>query len=186
MANVVFIKPYLETDATWEMIRTSSYLGLWYMASKLKARGHNVKYLDEVMRNNGIKKTSLFETTLEGNDYLEHPLDMNIEDYRAEKNKYFENNTPKQFVDKYTAFHGNKIKKSNCHKLGNSIEDTLQEIEKFNPDFVCISLIATANLNAAIRLGKAVKINFPKAKIIYGGQHVSSLYKSFVGRKPMG
>lgn len=46
MAKMVFIRPYLETDVTWEVIRTSCNLGMWYMASDLKQKGHSGWYLD--------------------------------------------------------------------------------------------------------------------------------------------
>ena len=55
--KVMFIKPYLETDAVWDPIRTCPYIGAWYMASKLKEDGHEVKYLDEVTRMKEFIKT---------------------------------------------------------------------------------------------------------------------------------
>ncbi|MDT9196327.1 hypothetical protein, partial [Limnospira sp. PMC 1245.20] len=70
MASVIFVKPALETDATWEMVRTSVYLGIWYLASHLKQQGHDVRYLDEVVRNNGLKKSRLYSTRLnDKNEY---------------------------------------------------------------------------------------------------------------------
>jgi len=179
MAKIVFVKPYLETDATWEMIRTSCYMGAWYIASRLKEKGHSVWYFDEVIRNNGIKNTSLYRVELEGEKYSEYPIDMSIEDYRKEKNTYFESHTPREFVEKYSAFQENKIVRT-IAKTGNTIEDTLNEIRKISPEYVAISLIATANTRAAIKTGKAIKSEFPDIKIIYGGHHVSSLAEDFI------
>lgn len=179
MGKIVFIKPYLETDATWEMIRTSCYMGIWYMASRLKERGHSVYYLDEVVRNNGMKKTVLFRTELEGNQYKEYPLNMSIDDYRREKNAYFESHTPQDFVKKYSAFQNNKIIRT-IARTGNSIDDTLSEIRKISPEYVAISLIATANYRAAVKTGKAIKREFPNIKVIYGGHHVSALPEQFL------
>ncbi|MDF9844113.1 MULTISPECIES: cobalamin-dependent protein [unclassified Paenibacillus] len=183
MAKVVFLKPYLETDATWEMIRTSSYLGIWYIASKLKQKGHSVWYLDEVIRNNGIKRTSLFQTELEGEQFQESPLDISILEYRKEKNKYFEAHTPEEFVNKYSAFQNGKIHRT-IARTGNSIEETLSEVGRISPDYVGISLISTANLKAAIKTGEAIHNQFPNIKIIYGGHHVSALPHQFLKDNP--
>ena len=65
MKNVLFVKPALETDAVWDPIRTCSYLGMWYLSSQLKLKGHKVTYLDEVVRNNGLSKRSLFKREIE-------------------------------------------------------------------------------------------------------------------------
>ncbi len=183
MAKVLFLKPYLETDATWEMIRTSCYMGIWYIASKLKQKGHSVWYFDEVIRNNGIKKTMLYSTELHGDEYCEYPINMSIYDYRKEKNGYFESHSPREFVEKYSAFQGEKIIRT-IARTGNSIEDTLNEIAKISPDYIAISLIATANCRAAIKTGRAIKKEFPNIKILYGGHHVSALPEEFLNDNP--
>ena len=176
MANVVFIKPQLETDATWEMVRTSSYLGIWFMASYLKERGHNVFYLDETERDNGIKRTSLYSTVLDiaTGEYTVDPLEENIQLYREAKNIDFNKLSPKDFVKKYSAFRKDGKICRIIARTGNSIESTKAKLHKIEPDFICISLIATANVRASMRLGEALKKEFPKSRLIYGGQHVSA------------
>lgn len=185
MAKVVFLKPYLETDATWEMIRTSTYMGIWYMASDLKQRGHEVWYLDEVVRNNGIKRTKLYQTVLtSNNEYTEEALDISLEDYRKEKNKDFMDCSPHEFVQKYSAFR----KENECNrvlaKTGSTIDETLQRISEIQPDYVCISLIASANYRAATKTGKAIKDAMPDVKIVFGGHHVSALSSEFIKDNP--
>lgn len=182
-AKIAFIKPYLETDATWEMIRTSCYLGIWSIASRLKQRGHSVWYLDEVIRNNGMGRTMLYKTELEGIQYTESRLDMTIDDYRKEKNSYFELHSPQEFVEKYSAFQNGKIIRT-IAKTGNSIEETLNELGRISPDYVGISLIATANVRAAIKTGLSIRKEFPNIKIIFGGHHVSALPEDFVHENP--
>lgn len=183
MAKIVFLKPYLETDATWEMIRTSTYMGIWYIASQLKKKGHSVWYLDEVIRNNGMKKSMLYKTELEGDKYRESFLDISIHDYRKIKNAYFELQTPAAFVDKYSAFQNNKIIRT-IARTGNTVEETLNELGRISPDYVGISLIATANLRAAVKTGQAIRNEFPHIKIIFGGHHVSALPEQFINENP--
>lgn len=183
MARVAFVKPYLETDATWEMIRTSCYLGIWYIASSLKQKGHSVWYLDEVVRNNGIKKTSLYRTELDGTQLQEQYEQMSIEEYRREKNLYFEANSPEDFIKKYSAYQNGKIVRT-IARTGNTLEETLNEIARISPDYVAIALIATANSRAAIKTGLAIKNEFPEIKIIYGGHHVSAVPEEFLEENP--
>ncbi|MDT9209622.1 MAG: cobalamin-dependent protein [Limnospira sp. PMC 1286.21] len=180
MASVIFVKPALETDATWEMVRTSVYLGIWYLASHLKQQGHDVRYLDEVVRNNGLKKSRLYSTRLnDKNEYKYQELDISLEEYRNLKNEYFESNSPKEFVEKYSAFNTSEIIRV-IARTGNPIEETLKEIEKIHPDFVFIPLIASANYRSATTLGRAIKENFPKTKVVFGGQHISALWDEFI------
>lgn len=183
MSRVILMKPYLETDATWEMIRTSSYLGLWYIASKLKEVGHEVWYMDEVIRNNGIQRSRLFQTELINDAYTEVPLEQSINEYRKEKNSYFEHHSPKEFINKYSAFQNGIIKRV-IAKTGNEIEETLEEVAKISPDYVGISLIASANLRASVNTGYAIHKRFPHIKIIYGGHHVSANPQQFLKDNP--
>lgn len=184
MARVVMLKPYLETDATWEMIRTSTYLGLWYMASKLKNKGHDVWYLDEVVRNSGMKRTKLFNTILKGNEYIEEPIDIDLYSYRQEKNRFFHDHEPSEFIAKYSAFRDEGEIKRVLAKTGNMIDETIERIRQIKPDYVCIALIATANYRSATKTGKRIKEEFPDIKIIYGGHHVSALPYEFLQENP--
>lgn len=179
MSNVMFIKPALETDATWEMVRTSSYLGIWYLASLLKEKGHNVMYLDEVVRNGGLGRSVLFQTKLKGSELSRYQIDISLEDYRKEKNRFFEQNTPGEFTKKYTAFKGDEIVRT-IARTGNSLEDTLSKVEAFAPEYVCVPLIASTNYRTAVMLGKSIKKSFPGIKMIYGGQHISACWEDFL------
>lgn len=184
MSKVIMLKPYLETDATWEMIRTSTYLGLWYMASKLKQKGHEVWYLDEVVRSSGMKKTKLFNTVLTGEDYTEEPLEMDLYNYRREKNDFFHNHHPHDFIKKYSAFREEGKIRRVLAKTGNELDETIEKIRELNPEYVCIALIATANYRSATKTGKRIKMEFPNIKIIYGGHHVSALPYEFLKENP--
>lgn len=153
------------------------------MASKLKSKGHSVWYLDEVIRNNGINKTRLYRTELEGDSYTETPLDMSIQEYRREKRDLFQSLSSKDFVDKYSAFQDEKIIRT-IAKTGCTTEETLEELGIIQPDFVGIALISTSNVRAAVKTGKAIKDQFPNTKIIYGGHHVSALPEQFLKENP--
>lgn len=183
MAKVVFLRPYLETDATWEMIRTTRYMGLWYLASKLKSNGHSVWYLDEVVRNNGLNKTTLYRTELDGDTYKEDFLDISTQDYKKEKNRFFQSVSTREFVKKYSAFQNGKIVRI-LAKTGNTIEETLDYIGRIEPDYVGISLVTTANLRAAVKTARAIKDHFPNTKIIFGGHHISAIPQEFVNDYP--
>lgn len=176
--KIMFIKPALETTAVWDPIRTCSYLGMWFLASHLKEKGHDVRYLDEVVRNNGLNKRQLFRRILEGDKITEIPLDISFEEYHARKMDDYHKMTPKEFVEKYTAFRDGKVTRDMV-RTGNSIEDTLSEIEKYQPEFVGIPIIASANHIPSLKLIQAIKERFPRVKIMIGGQHVTAFYNEF-------
>lgn len=179
----MFIKPALETDATWEMVRTSVYLGIWYLASQLKQRGHNVRYLDEVVRNNGLDKTILYRTVLKDNgEYHRQEIDISLENYRLAKNNDFNQYQPEEFIEKYSAFKKKGEISRIIARTGNKLQDTLFEVEQFKPDFVFIPLIATANYRSAVALGKELKTIFPKLKVVLGGQHISASWNDFINQ----
>ena len=54
--KIMLIKPAYETDAVWDTIRTSQPLGLWWIVSLLKERGHQVRILDETVRDDELQK----------------------------------------------------------------------------------------------------------------------------------
>ena len=184
MANIMFIKPNLETDAVWDAIRTCSYSGIWYLASHLKSKGHNVTYLDEVVRNNGLSKRTLFKREIEGDKITETPLDKSYEEFSSQKMQDYCALSPESFVLKYSAFKEEGKVSRTMVRTGNSLEDTLREIEKINPEIIGIPLIATANYLPATSLAKAIKTKFPKIKIIFGGQHISANPEDFIKDNP--
>ena len=94
--------------------------------------------------------------------------------------KDFSKLSPKEFINKYSAFQEKGKITRIMVRTGNSIEETLVEIKKGQPDFIGISLIASSNYPEAIKLGLAIKEKFPDIKLIYGGQHLSSEHKSFL------
>ena len=184
MKNLVFVKPALETDAVWDPIRTCSYLGMWYLASQLKSKGHNVSYLDEVVRNKGISKRSLFRREIEDNKITEIPLDQTYEEFSEQKMHDYNTLSPKNFVEKYSAFqHNGKVSRTMV-RTGNSLEDTLSKIEELNPEVIGIPLIASANYLPATRLAREIKAKFPKIRMIFGGQAISADPEGFIKENP--
>jgi radical SAM superfamily enzyme YgiQ (UPF0313 family) len=183
MKKVMFIKPALETDAVWDPVRTCSYLGMWYLASALKEKGHEVRYLDEVVRDNGLEERTLFRSDLVGDVLTESPLEISFEEFQAEKMRDYRRFTPKEFVDKYSAFNGEGVHRTMV-RTGNSIDDTLKEVEKMHPDVVGIPLIASANYRPATDLARRIKKISPQTKIIFGGQHVSAIPNGFLEENP--
>ncbi|MDO8460487.1 MAG: cobalamin-dependent protein [Nanoarchaeota archaeon] len=177
--NIMFIKPPLVTDAVWDPIRTCPYLGIVYLASGLKDKGHNVRYLDEVVRNGGLYNQTLSKRVLDKESVSEKDLDIKNQDFQKEKMSDYWSLSPKEFVDKYTAFPEKAIVSRTLVRTGTSLENTLSEIEKENPDIIGIPLIATANYIPATSLARSIKENFPKIKIIFGGQHISALPEQF-------
>ncbi|MFA5109480.1 MAG: cobalamin-dependent protein, partial [Patescibacteria group bacterium] len=184
MKSIMFIKPALETDAVFDPIRTASYLGIWYLASLLKEKGYKVRYLDEVVRNNGLNKRSIFKRTIDGDNITEEPMTLSYEKFEEIKMNDFKELDPKEFIKKYSAFQNEGKIVRTMVRTGNSIEETLAEIEKDQPDFIGIPLIASSNYPQSIELGRAIKARFPSIKIMYGGQHLSSEYKNFIEENP--
>jgi len=178
--KVMFIKPHLETDAVWDPIRTCPYIGIWYMASKLKERGHDVKYVDEVTRDNGLEKRTLFQRDLVDGETVDTPIETSYEEFQKKKMADYRNMDPETFVNKYSAFRNEGKISRTMVRTGNDLEDTLRKIEEEKPDVVGIPLIATANYLPATRLGRAIKEKFPGTKVIFGGQHISADPEGFL------
>ena len=170
----MLIKPAYETDAVWDPIRTSQPLGLWWLGSHLKERGHEVRLLDETVRNGGLDNQVMFQRVLDNGKVIDNPLDITYEDFQAQKMKDFNYMSPEEFVNKYSAHNSDGIVR-NMVRTGNSEEDTLAEVKRMNPDFVGIPIFASCNYNSAMSLAKAVKESFPETKVVMGGQHVSAL-----------
>jgi len=181
--KIMLIKPALETDAVMDPIRTCSYLGMWFLASKLKQEGHNVRYLDEVVRNAGLIKQSLFARKIEGEEITEERLTTSVENYMKQKKEDYMTLSPHKFVEKYSAFQDSSIIRTMV-RTGNSLEDALKEVEKEKPEVVGIPLIATANYESATELAREIKKRFPKTKIVFGGQHITAEAEQFLTDNP--
>ena len=181
--RIMFIKPYLETDAVFDPIRTCPYTGTWYLASLLKQEGYDVKCLDETVRNDGLSKQELFTRTLHGNSFKEERLDISFKEFRDKVMKDFLILSTNAFSKKYTAFVDNKVVRT-IVRTGCQIKDTLEQIRSFAPDVVGIPLIATANYIPATNLANSIKNMFPYIKIIFGGQHISVDPDGFLKENP--
>lgn len=186
MAKVMFIKPALEVDAIWDPVRTSPYLGMWYLASTLKEKGHEVKYLDEVVRDNGLNTRVLLERELQGNKVRQIPFPGSFESVQNIKRAEYLSLDPKDFAKKYTAFPSQNAEdvRRIIARIGNSEEDTLRKVAETNPDVVGIPLIASANYITSTSLAKKIKEKFPKTRIIFGGQHISATTQEFLEENP--
>ncbi|MDD2758158.1 MAG: cobalamin-dependent protein [Patescibacteria group bacterium] len=182
--RIMFIKPAVVTDAVFDPIRSTIHLGMWYLASELKAKGHDVRYLDEVVRNGGLDKHRMFKRTVTKEGITDEELDINYDEFEKEKMTDFNSLSPEEFIKKYgTEFGENSVTRV-LARTGNPLEETLHEIEMYKPDFVGIPLIATANYLSVVELGKAIKEKFPEIKIIIGGQHISVEAKEFSKENP--
>jgi len=181
--NVMFIKPALETDAVFDPIRTTSYLGMWYLASKLKEEGHKVRYLDEVVRDGGLSKQQLFTREQKKDIVVDTNSQISVDEYMSQKKTDYQNLSPEEFVDKYSAFSSDSISRTMV-RTGNSLEETLREVKKEKPDIVGIPLISTANYKPATDLAKKIKESLPETKIIFGGQHITAEPEQFLAENP--
>lgn len=179
----MLIKPALETDAVMDPIRTCSYLGMWFLASKLKQEGHHVRYLDEVVRNEGLSKQKLFTRKLEGEKVTETDMKNSVDEYLKQKREDYNNLSAHEFVEKYSAFSSDSITRTMV-RTGNSLEETLREVEKEGPDVVGIPLIATANYKPATELARRIKERLPNTKIVFGGQHITAEAEKFLADNP--
>ena len=182
--KIMFIKPALEIDATWDPIRTCSYLGIWYMASLLKEHGHNVIYLDEAVRDGGLNIRSLFIRELKENgEIVETPIEESYETFQAHKMSEFDSMTIEKIAEKYSSFLIGVTTRI-IARVGQPEDKTLDKVKEFNPDIVGIPLIASANYLPATRLAAKIRQELPKVKIIFGGQHVSANPEAFLEDNP--
>lgn len=184
MSKIVFVKPELEADAVWDPIRTCSYLGIWFMASLLKSLGHQVWYLDEIVRDGGLKKRTLSRRTLRGSEVEEKSIAVSPEKFQIRKMADYHSLSTVDFVKKYSAFKENGVIERIIVRIGNPEEETLAKIVAINPDFVGIPLIATANYIPATSLARKIKERLPKTRIIFGGQHISAQPEEFLTKNP--
>ena len=171
--KIMLIKPAYETDAVWDTIRTSHPLGLWWIGSALKERGHEVRLLDETVRGGGLEKKIMFRREVDGTESRDIPSELSYQDFQLQKMHDFNNLSPDEFAEKYSAFRGNKIVRDMV-RTGNAIEETLEEIGKMDPNFVGIPIFASCNYPAALTLANAVRTHYPRTKIVMGGQHATA------------
>ena len=98
--SVMFIKPNLETDAVWDAIRTCPYTGMWSLASKLQKDGHDVRYLDEVVRNGGLSRQEMFTRKLNSDGTIvDTLLDLSYDDFLKHLGFLVEKNLVKENVE---------------------------------------------------------------------------------------
>lgn len=181
----MFIKSAIEVDAISDPVRSTAYLGSWYLASLLKEKGHKVRFIDEVFRDGGLQKRKLFERTIVGDKFTEQPIeDKTYRDVQVQKMDDFRNLSEHDFVDKYSPYREEGKITRTMARIGNPLEETLAEVGRTQPDVVAIPLIATANYLPAVELGKAIKDRWPEIKVIYGGQHISAKADEFVKENP--
>ncbi|MBS3123728.1 cobalamin-dependent protein [Candidatus Woesearchaeota archaeon] len=172
--KIMLIKPAYETDAVWDTVRTSQPLGLWWIGSLLKERAHEVRILDETVRAGALQKKVLFRREVAGAETKDEELHITYANFQAQKMQDFAAMTSVEFVDKYSSFFGEKIVRTMV-RTGNTLEETLAEVSKMNPNIVGIPVFASCNYPSALSLAKAVKESFPEVKIVMGGQHVTAL-----------
>jgi radical SAM superfamily enzyme YgiQ (UPF0313 family) len=171
--KIMLIKPAYETDAVWDTIRTSHPLGLWWIGSALKERGHEVRLLDETVRNGGLEKRLMFRREVDGEISRDVPSEISYQDFQSQKLEDFNNLSPEEFAKKYSAFRDNKVVRDMV-RTGNTIEETLREIGEMRPDFVGIPIFASCNYPAALTLARAIRNYYPNVKIVMGGQHATA------------
>ena len=154
------------------------------MASLLKGLGHQVWYLDEIVRDGGLGIRSLSVRRLTGSSFTEDPVEMTPEEYQRKKMEDYRNMSSEEFARKYSAFkHEGKIERI-IVRIGHVESETLAEIERIAPDVVGIPLIATANYLPATKLAQAIKERWPHVKVVMGGQHISSDPEGFLAENP--
>jgi radical SAM superfamily enzyme YgiQ (UPF0313 family) len=184
MGKVMFIKPALETDAVWDPVRICSNLGVWYMSSQLRARGHDVTYLDEAVRDRGLTKRTLLRRELAGSNAVETRLEQSYNEFAEQKMSDYRSLGLSEFIKKYSAFRQEGKVLRTILRTGNTQESTLREIERAAPEIIGIPIVATANYLPATELARAIKANFPEIKMVLGGQHVSADPCGFVRDNP--
>ncbi|HLD57994.1 MAG TPA: hypothetical protein VJA47_06810 [archaeon] len=85
--RIMLIKPAYETYAVWDTIRTSHPLGLWWIGSALKERGHEVRLFDETVRSGGLEKRTMFRREICGTESVDVPSECSYEDFSAKRCK---------------------------------------------------------------------------------------------------
>jgi radical SAM superfamily enzyme YgiQ (UPF0313 family) len=157
--KIMLIKPPIHADAVFDPIRTTQPLGLWYIGSYLKEKGHEVTILDTVME--GIDQRVLFS----GRSY---------DDFSEQKRLDLESLTAEEFVEKYSPHSEQRVSRE-VVRVGLSNEEILDRIRQEQPEYIGISVFATCNHTPSIELAKLIKENFPNIKIVAGGAHATDM-----------
>jgi radical SAM superfamily enzyme YgiQ (UPF0313 family) len=158
--KIMLIKPPMHTDAVFDPIRTTQPLGLWYIGSYLKEKGHDVSILDTVIE--GIDNKIMLNST---EDYNE---------FSRRKSEDLENLTAEAFVEKYSP-HSEEGVSRNIVRVGLSDKEILERIRAENPEYIGMSIFASCNHTPSIELAKLIKSNFPDIKIVAGGAHATDM-----------
>ncbi len=159
-SKIMLVKPPIHADAVFDPIRTTQPLGLWYIGSYLKEKGHDVTILDTVMEGMDNKTMLTSET-----DY---------ETFSEQKHLDLESLTAEEFVDKYSPHSSGEVSRE-IVRVGLSDGEILERIKEEDPEYVGISVFATCNHTPSIELAKLIKENFPDIKIIAGGSHATDM-----------
>lgn len=180
--KVAFVHAARHIDAVHEPPRGGVQLGPLFMASLLKERGHEVIYMDESVRGGSWNRREMCIRQLRPGrrGIKELPCEKTWEEVQIEKMKDFHAMSPKQFIEKWSAFKADGAVERIVARVGVSEKETIEHLRSLNLDAVGIPLAPTANYLSATSLGWKIKKALPKVRIVMGGQHITADPEAFV------
>lgn len=155
--RVLLIDPPLYKHPLWDPIRTSQPLGIWSIASYLQAHGHTARLLCAPLE--GIDRVEI--VSADGGR-------MPAPSFVADRIDHLDAWSTEELL-------GDVAEDPGYVRVGLSEAAILREIERFSPDLVGISAIATCLHQSVVDLAHAIRARFPAIPIIAGGQHATAM-----------
>lgn len=184
--KIAFVHAGRHVDAIHEPPRGGVQLGPLLMASLLVEKGHDVRYMDESVRQSSWNRRamSVRRLTPGTRGFTDVPLDRTWEDIQSEKMRDFRGLSPSAFANKWSAFKADGTVERVIARIGIPEEETVEDLRAWGPDVVGIPLAPSANYLSATSLGRRIKRELPGVRVVMGGQHITADPETFVRENP--
>ena len=161
--RIVLIKPPIYTCETFGPIRSAQPLGIWQLGSYLQSKGYKVMIIDSVIEG------------WENKTYLESGKPFDYRKAILSKTQELEAGGPKGLLSKFPVTIENGKVERTLIRTGLPEQEMVDRIKEFDPGWIGLSIIATAEHRGAIDLSKRLRREFPDSVILAGGQHATAM-----------
>ena len=161
--RIVLIKPPLYTCETFAPIRSAQPLGIWQLGSYLKSKGYEVMIIDSVIEG------------WENKAYLENGKAFNYRETMLSKTRALEEGGPEGLLSNFPVISEAGEVRRSLIRTGLPEQQIVDKIRDFDPGWIGLSIIATAEHRGAIDLSRRLRKEFPDSVILAGGQHATAM-----------
>ncbi len=161
--RIVLIKPPLYTCETFGPIRSAQPLGIWQLGSYLQSKGYKVMIIDSVLEG------------WENKTHLDSGKPFNYRETMLSKTKALNEGGPEGLLSKFPVILEEGKVKRTLIRTGLPEQQIVDKIRDFDPGWIGLSIIATAEHRGAIDLSRRLRREFPDSIILAGGQHATAM-----------